>query len=292
MDADALIAALGLEPLGFEGGWFRETVRFNSEAPPSFAGLERSLHTAILYMLTPDTRGLMHRLRHGEVYHFYMGDPVDLVLLHGAGQIEHVVLGHDLAGGQRLQHHVPAGVWQGSRVRPGGRFGLMGTTMAPGFDLRDFELGDRESLSKYWPGASPWLRELTPDVQRTERLELVAATRDLLHAELRSPEALAAGTRGVVGPDWPPGPWDLDRLRREIAHLEAGPEQRAWWSWYVIRRSDRRLVGTGGFRGPPEEGQVHVETMLLFHELRDEVVEALRRIALRDPRVREVREVD
>jgi len=284
-----LIAELKLEPLGFEGGWFKETVR-SEPIEPSYVGLERSLHTAILYMLTPDTRGLLHRLRYGEVYHFYQGDPVDLVLLFDGGHTEHVVLGHDIAAGQRVQHFVPAGVWQGSRVQPGGRYGLMGTTMAPGFDLQDFELGDREALCAAWPEAKSWIELLTPDVRRTPHWELVAATRDLLFAELRSIEALAAGTRSVVDPSWPRGIRDEGSLRKELDGLALDQARRGWGSWYVVRRSDRRLLGTASFQGPPREGAVQMTLTLpsaSAPELQD-LEAVMRALALADGRVRTV----
>ena len=290
MDAKALIELLGLEPLGFEGGWFKETIRCDPSGP-TWTDLDRSLHTAILYLLTPDTRGLMHRLRFGEVYHFYHGDPVDLVLLHEGGHVEHVVLGPDVFGGQKVQHHVPAGVWQGARVQPGGRYGLMGTTMVPGFDLRDFELGDREQLRSAWPEAQAWIDELTPHIRRTTRFELVAATRDLLHAELRSVEALAAGTRSRAAADWRGLGRDQAVLRAENERLEAGPEQRRWWTWYVVRRSDRRLLGTAGFEGPPRAGRVRLRLGLTAEATKSdagEVEASMRALALEDHRVRQV----
>ena len=60
-----------------------------------------------------------------------------------------------------LQLVVPGGVWQGSRLVPGGRFALLGTTMAPGFDVRDFELGDRGILLERFPAEADLIRALT-----------------------------------------------------------------------------------------------------------------------------------
>ena len=155
MTAEELKRLLGLEPLPFEGGYYRETHRAAlSLAPPAWPGDyggPRSASTAIYYLLDPGTFSWMHRLRTAEVYHFYLGDPVELLMLHPDGRGEVVVLGPDLAAGQRVQLVVPEGVWQGSRVIDGGRFALMGTTMAPGFDLADFELGDEVALSARWP---------------------------------------------------------------------------------------------------------------------------------------------
>ncbi len=154
ISAKQLIAHLGLKPLPVEGGWFRETWR-----GPASAG-RRPAGTAIYYLLTPDTFSALHRLRTDEVYHFYLGDPVELVLLGNAGS-HRVVLGPDVLGRQYVQYVVPAGVWQGSRLLPGGKFALLGTTMAPGFDFADFEPASRKELMAMFPAQAEIIRNLT-----------------------------------------------------------------------------------------------------------------------------------
>ena len=76
-----------------------------------------------------------------------------------AGQT--VTLGTDLAAGQRPQVVVRGGVWQGSRLAPGGKFALLGTTMSPGFDYADFQIGDREQLIAQYPDAAEMIRQYT-----------------------------------------------------------------------------------------------------------------------------------
>jgi predicted cupin superfamily sugar epimerase len=165
LSADDVKRLLGLEPLSFEGGYYRETHRSalqlpQDALPASYAG-SRSASTCIYYLLSPETFSWMHRLRTPEVYHFYLGDPVELLMLHPDGRSEVVVLGHDLVAGQRVQLVVPEGVWQGSRVMPGGRWALMGTTMAPGFELADFELGHEAALAAAWPGQAALIAALS-----------------------------------------------------------------------------------------------------------------------------------
>ncbi|HWW92062.1 MAG TPA: cupin domain-containing protein, partial [Vicinamibacteria bacterium] len=96
-----------------------------------------------------------------EVYHFYLGDPVELLLLHADGRSELAVLGADLMAGQSVQLVVPRGAWQGSRLRAGGRLALLGTTMAPGWDALDYEGGEREALIRRYPGEAERIRALT-----------------------------------------------------------------------------------------------------------------------------------
>ena len=112
-------------------------------------------------MLTPDTFSAMHRLKGDEVYHFYLGDPVEMLVLKPDGTAEAILLGQGIASGMRLQHVVPAGAWQGSRLAPGGKYALMGTTMGPGFDPQDYEPGKREELSARYAAYAPLIAFLT-----------------------------------------------------------------------------------------------------------------------------------
>ncbi len=70
-------------------------------------------------------------------------------------------LGVDLCGGERPQLGVPAGTWQGARLASGGRFALLGTTVFPGYDDADFELGDRSGLLAAYPAHRDHIRALT-----------------------------------------------------------------------------------------------------------------------------------
>jgi uncharacterized protein len=117
--------------------------------------------TAIYYLLTPDTFSALHRLPGDEVFHFYLGDPVEMLQLDPAGQGRLLTLGNDVLGGQSVQMVVPAGVWQGSQLKAGGAFALLGTTMAPGFDFTDYEAGDRAALTAHYPAFAEWIARLT-----------------------------------------------------------------------------------------------------------------------------------
>lgn len=131
-----MIARLGLTPLPSEGGFFRETYR----ATPDETG--RSFGTAIYYLITPTSYSLLHRLRCDEMYHFYAGDPIELVQVTRKGEIKTTTLGPPTNEGMIVQTIVPAGDWQGSRLLPGGEWGLVGTTCWPAFEFKDFELAD------------------------------------------------------------------------------------------------------------------------------------------------------
>ena len=123
LTAERIMALLNLEPLAGEGGFFRRTYTGPEMPGTTAAGLPggRAISGAIYYLLFDEHFSAMHRLRTDEVYHFYLGDPVELLLLHPDGVSQVINLGSDLEAGQQVQFVVPAGTWQGSRVRPGGR---------------------------------------------------------------------------------------------------------------------------------------------------------------------------
>jgi hypothetical protein len=162
-----LIDHLSLEPLREEGGLFRQSYLADETIPadalPPRYKRDKTFCTAIYYMLTnePDVFSAMHVLPTEEIYHFYLGDPVELLLLYPEGEIKKVVLGQNVLEGQHVQFVVPRGVWQGSHLLPGGLFALMGTTMAPGFDFQDYVGGDRSELSMRYPDVKALIEKLT-----------------------------------------------------------------------------------------------------------------------------------
>ncbi len=161
-----LIEKLGLEPLVGEGGLFRQTYCSPEEIPAgALPARYKSAHpigTVIYFLLTPDVDSFsaLHRLPTDEVYHFYLGDPVGMLLLHPDGRTEQVTLGQDIFAGQQVQFVAPAHAWQGSRLLPGGRYALLGTTMAPGYIQEDFEIGRREELNAAYPGQAALINPL------------------------------------------------------------------------------------------------------------------------------------
>ncbi len=160
-----IIKRLGLEPLEPEGGLYRETYlsseSISSKCLPERYDGDRRFSSAIYYLLEKGTVSKMHRLLSDEVFHFYAGDPVELLTLSPAGGSSLIFIGKDIMSGQRPQVVVPAGVWQGMTLVPGGEFALMGTTVAPAYTREDFEQGDPEKLSKQFPDHSELIRKLS-----------------------------------------------------------------------------------------------------------------------------------
>lgn len=164
LSAREVVDLLDLKPLSGEGGWFRQTYRAPLSLPAGLfpAASSRPAGTAILYLLTPDDHSALHRLPFDELFHFYLGDPVTMLQLPPEGRSRTLTLGPDLISGQSIQTLVPAKTWQGSLLVPGGRWALLGTTMAPGFDPADLELADPERLLRLYPDRAELIRRLAP----------------------------------------------------------------------------------------------------------------------------------
>lgn len=164
MEAEQIIKRLGLEPLENEGGFYYETYVsgeiISREGLPGRYKSEKPFSTAIYYLLTPDTKSRLHRLPSDEIYHFYSGDPVQMLLLYPNGNSSIIFLGQDIMSGQRVQVIIPRGVWQGSFLIEGGKYALMGTTVSPGYDISDFEGADPEDLKNFYPQHSELIDRL------------------------------------------------------------------------------------------------------------------------------------
>ena len=138
MDAREIIEALNLKPHPLEGGFYIETHR-------------SKLTTAIFYLLTPESFSEMHRLESDEIFHFYLGDPVEMLQLFPDGRGDLIRMGIDILNGYHPQVVVSGKVWQGCRLMTGGQFALLGTTMSPGFDCSEYESGKRDDLIRQYP---------------------------------------------------------------------------------------------------------------------------------------------
>jgi predicted cupin superfamily sugar epimerase len=159
MTAEEIKALFRLEPHPVEGGWYRRT--YTSERNVELERGVRAQGTAIYYLLEEGTFSEMHRIASDEIFHFYLGDPVEMLQLLPDGSSAVLTFGPDLAAGQQPQILVPAGAWQGERLVEGGKLALFGCTVTPGFDFADYESGICADLSAKWPAESERIRKLT-----------------------------------------------------------------------------------------------------------------------------------
>jgi len=159
MNSDEIKNLLRLEPHPVEGGFFRRT--YTSPGAVALERGERAQGTAIYYLLEPGTFSEMHVLASDEIFHFYLGDPVEMLQLLPDGGSAVLTLGPDLGAGHHVQLTVPAGVWQGSRLAGDGKVALLGCTVTPGFDFADYRNAGAEELIAQWPREAERIRKLT-----------------------------------------------------------------------------------------------------------------------------------
>ena len=141
-----------------EGGHFREVYRSTSFVVPGDDRERRPSLTTIYFLLQSGEHSALHRVRSDEAWHFYEGDPLDLVWWDAASNaVERCTLGGvGGPGNARPVAVVPAGWWQAARTT--GAYTLVGCTVGPGFDYADFTMMRDDAP------ASASLRERRPDL--------------------------------------------------------------------------------------------------------------------------------
>ncbi|MGD0940772.1 MAG: cupin domain-containing protein [Terracidiphilus sp.] len=159
MTADEIKTLLKLEPHPVEGGFYRRT--YASAHGVGMPRGNRPMSTAIYYLLESEAFSEMHVLASDEIFHFYLGDPVEMLQLLPDGRSALFALGQDLSAGQHVQLVVPAGVWQGTRIIGEGKVALLGCTVTPGFDFADYRSASYAELAEKWPQEADRIKALT-----------------------------------------------------------------------------------------------------------------------------------
>ena len=163
MNANALIESFKLiqHP---EGGWYRENYRSGEEIEatglPERFGNKRSLSTAIYFLLEAGNFSAFHRIKSDECWHFYAGDPLEVLILAEENNLQVITLGNNPEAGELFQYVVPAGCWFASRPAAGSSFSFVGCTVSPGFDFDDFELASASILSREYPAQQEIIQSL------------------------------------------------------------------------------------------------------------------------------------
>ncbi len=159
MKINYIIKKLNLSPLEPEGGFFNQIYISKIKINTKYG--KRNSLTSIYYLIDSKNKSHFHKLKSDEIYHFYFGETAELFLISKNGKLNKIKLGHNLKKGEFIQYVVPANTWQALRVKKNGKYSLLGTTMSPGFDERDFILAKSNELLKLCPKKSKLIKELS-----------------------------------------------------------------------------------------------------------------------------------
>jgi predicted cupin superfamily sugar epimerase len=161
MTAEAIRALLKLEPhatCGFVRVTFISEKRIAPGGLPSPFADGRPAGSALYFMVTPDAPVRLHRIRNDQLYHYYLGDPIEVFMLRADGTTERVVVGPDLRGGQCVQLLIPGNTFHTARVVGRHRWFLGASTEWPGVEPADVEIGDVDALAAKYPQVADDLR--------------------------------------------------------------------------------------------------------------------------------------
>jgi len=149
-----IIDKLKLQPHP-EGGYYRETYRSKGTISPECIGNnydgDRNFSTCIYYLLASGSFSAFHRIKQDEGWHFYDGSPVELHLITETGEYLNIALGRNFDMDETPQFIIPGGTWFAAAVKGDDTYSLVGCTVAPGFDFRDFEMAQPGILLQNYP---------------------------------------------------------------------------------------------------------------------------------------------
>jgi uncharacterized protein len=139
---------LGQHP---EGGYFTSTYRSDKIIDLSEYDGRRSACTAIYYLLTGNQFSSFHIMKSDEIWHFYSGSSLTLYIIESKGVLSKVFLGPNFNEGERFQVVVKSGCWFAVSINKKNSYSLVGCTVAPGFNYKDWKIGNRKRLTEMYP---------------------------------------------------------------------------------------------------------------------------------------------
>lgn len=152
--SEKIIQKLQLEPHP-EGGYFKETYRSTGKISQVDLGTNyegtRNHSTCIYFLLKADKFSAFHKINQDEIWHFYQGSPVIIHMISMDGKYWNVEVGCDFDQEQLPQYVVPGNTYFAAEVIKPNEYTLVGCTVSPGFDFKDFELPNRHELVTMFP---------------------------------------------------------------------------------------------------------------------------------------------
>ncbi|HWM31374.1 MAG TPA: cupin domain-containing protein [Methyloceanibacter sp.] len=162
LSAEEVRELLKLEPnqtCGFVRVTYKSALEIAPGGLPAPFADGRPLGSALYFMMTPEEPVKLHRILNDQLYHYYLGDPIELLLLYESGKSDLVRVGPDIAGGQNVQLFIPGGTFHTARLIAGGRWFLGGSTEWPGVVVaEDVQLGNADALVAKFPDRATEIR--------------------------------------------------------------------------------------------------------------------------------------
>jgi predicted cupin superfamily sugar epimerase len=168
LTADEIRNLLKLEPnatCGFVRVTFLSKQSIMSGGLPAPFADGRPLGSALYFMVTPGAPVRLHRIRNDQLYHYYLGDPLEVFLLHADGTTERIIVGPDLRSGQRVQLLIPGNTFHTARLIERRRWFLGASTEWPGVIPADVEIGNVDEMAEKYPAVAADLRAIAASVQ-------------------------------------------------------------------------------------------------------------------------------
>ena len=146
---------------GFAAETYLSDLQIPVSVLPAEYGGARPAGGVLYFLVTPVAPVRLHRIRSDQMYHYYLGDPLEVLLLYSGGKSEVCVVGPDLAGGMRPQLLIPGGTFHAGRVPPGASYSLLGTSVWVRPEPSDVEPGIAGELIASYPSAREAIRAFT-----------------------------------------------------------------------------------------------------------------------------------
>jgi len=137
-----------------EGGYFKELYRDSTmiDFGEKYNGKMRHLLTSIYFLLKEEEQSALHVIKNStEIWYYHAGCPVQITIIDPTtGLIEKAIIGNPIDG-YNAQYIVPGDKWFGAECLDKKGYSLVGCTVTPGFDFRDFSLVTEDQLLKILP---------------------------------------------------------------------------------------------------------------------------------------------
>jgi len=158
-----IIDLLNLEPnatCGFVRLTFVSKQSVAAGVLPSPFAEARPIGSALYFMVTPSAPVRLHRIRNDQLYHYYLGDPLEVFVLNANGNADRAIVGPDLRSGQHLQLLIPGNTFHTARLVGKGQWFLGASTEWPGVVPADVEIGNIDVLADKHPTVAADLRAI------------------------------------------------------------------------------------------------------------------------------------